>query len=131
MHVEKNVFDNILNAIINIKGKTKDNMNAHLDMTIVCKRPELELLDRNGIIVKPKVIYALGAAHIKEVCLWLKQLRFLDGYVSNITRCVNTNEEKIYEMKSHDCYVFMQRLLPIAFRDMLPKLVWGVMTKLS
>ena len=69
MHVEKNVFDNIFNTIMNIKDKTKDNVNARLDMTIVCKRPELELLDRNGIIVKPKVIYALGAAQIKEVCL--------------------------------------------------------------
>ena len=125
MHVEKNVFDNVFNTIIDIKGKTKDNVNAHLDMTIVYKCLELELLDRNGTIVKPKAIYALRAAQIKEVYLWLKQLRFSDGYVSNIAHCVNVNEKKKYGMKSHDCDVFMQRLLPIVFRDMLPKSIWG------
>ncbi|KAL0329287.1 UNVERIFIED_CONTAM: hypothetical protein Sradi_4915400, partial [Sesamum radiatum] len=27
MHIEKNMFDNIFNSVIEIKGKTKDNMN--------------------------------------------------------------------------------------------------------
>ena len=44
---------------------------------------------------------------------------------------MKTNEEKIYGMKSHDCHVFMQRLLPIIFRDMLSKSIWRVVTKLS
>ncbi|OMO71934.1 hypothetical protein CCACVL1_18018 [Corchorus capsularis] len=34
-------------------------------------------------------------------------------------------------MKSHDCHVFMQRLIPIAFREMLPAEVWGPLTELS
>ena len=34
-------------------------------------------------------------------------------------------------MKSHDCHVFMQSLLPIAFHDMLPKLVWRALAELS
>ncbi|CAH1441095.1 unnamed protein product [Lactuca virosa] len=34
-------------------------------------------------------------------------------------------------MKSHDCHVFMQRLLPIAFREMLPKNVWEAVTEIS
>ena len=72
MHVEKNVFDNVFNTIINIKGKTKDNVNTRLDMTILCKHSEVELLDRNGTIVKSKVIYAFEAAQIKKVCLCLK-----------------------------------------------------------
>ena len=32
---------------------------------------------------------------------------------------INLDEGKIYGMKSHDCHVFMQRLIPLAFRDML------------
>ncbi|KAL8140373.1 LOW QUALITY PROTEIN: hypothetical protein V2J09_006394 [Rumex salicifolius] len=35
----------------------------------------------------------------------LKSLRFPDGYVSNIGRCMQLQEGK----KSHDCHVFMQR----------------------
>lgn len=34
-------------------------------------------------------------------------------------------------MKSHDCHVFMQRLIPLAFRDMLPKPKWRALTELS
>ena len=131
MHVEKNVFDNVFNTIMDVKGKSKDNVNARLDMKLLCKRPELELLHRNGRTVKPKAIYALGTMQIKEVCSWLKQLKFPDGYASNIARCVNANEGKISGMKSHDCHVFMQRLLPILFRDMLPKPIWGAISELS
>jgi hypothetical protein len=32
MHVEKNVCDNILGTLLDIKGKTKDIVNARLDM---------------------------------------------------------------------------------------------------
>ncbi|GLT87339.1 hypothetical protein SLE2022_054270 [Rubroshorea leprosula] len=33
-------------------------------------------------------------------------------------------------MKSHDCHVFMQRLLPIVFRDFLIDEVWGPLTEI-
>jgi hypothetical protein len=32
MHIEKNVIDNILGTILDIKGKTKDNLAARLDL---------------------------------------------------------------------------------------------------
>jgi len=32
MHIEKNVMDNILGTILDIKGKTKDNLAARLDL---------------------------------------------------------------------------------------------------
>ncbi|KAL0361200.1 UNVERIFIED_CONTAM: hypothetical protein Sradi_3804500 [Sesamum radiatum] len=34
-------------------------------------------------------------------------------------------------MKSHDCHVFMQKLIPIAFRKMLPESVWSSLTEIS
>ncbi|BBH03201.1 hypothetical protein Prudu_013997, partial [Prunus dulcis] len=39
---------------------------------------------------------------------------FPDGYASNIARCVNVDG-------SHDCHVFMQRLLPVGIRHLLPE----------
>ena len=36
-----------------------------------------------------------------------------------------------YNMKSHDCHIFMQRLLTLDFRDLLPTNVWKVLTALS
>ena len=38
---------------------------------------------------------------------------------------------KIFGMKSHGCHVFMERLIPLAFRELLPKHVWIAITELS
>ncbi|KAL0430524.1 UNVERIFIED_CONTAM: hypothetical protein Sradi_0678400 [Sesamum radiatum] len=85
----------------------------------------------NGKTYKPKAPYTLSKAQKKELCSWVKSLKLPDGYSSNIARCVNEEECKFYGMKIHDCHVFMQKLLPIAFRDLLPKPIWGALTELS
>ena len=46
-------------------------------------------------------------------------------------RCVDMKKLKLFGMKSHDCHVFMQRLIPIAFREILPLNVWKVLTELG
>jgi len=50
--------------------------------------------------------------------------------VSNLRRCIDWGQAKLHGMKSHDCHVFMQRLLPIAF-DALPKDYWTAFTEIS
>jgi len=50
MHVEKNVFDNIFNTVMDIKAKTKDTANARQDLRLICKRPKLELDFGNCLI---------------------------------------------------------------------------------
>ncbi|KAJ7959735.1 Transposon protein, putative, CACTA, En/Spm sub-class [Quillaja saponaria] len=131
MHIEKNVFDNVFNTVMNMKGKTKDNPNGRMDLQLFCKRPELELTNVNGKLVMPKASYSLSKPQVKEVCQWIKGLRLPDGYASNLGRCVDMDESKLSGMKSHDCHVFMQRLIPIAFRDYLPKGIWEAFTELS
>ena len=50
-----------------------------------------------------------------------------DGYFSNFANCINMKSAKFQSMKSHDCRVFLQMLMPIAFRvvpdDVLEPLV--------
>ena len=53
-----------------------------------------------------------------------------DGYSSNMGRCVNIAQGRFFGLKSHDCHVFMECLLPIAFRE-LPNHVQKPLTKLS
>jgi len=65
------------------------------------------------------------------VLSWMEELSFPDGYASNIPRCVNKAHCKVSCMKSLDCHVFMQRLLPIVFRPYLPKPLWESLTELS
>ena len=41
------------------------------------------------------------------------------GYASNISRCIQVNERKIFGLKFHDYHVLMQQLLPLAIREVL------------
>ena len=128
MHIEKNVFENVFNTVMNIEGKTKDNIKAREDLAMFCRRKELE---KNANGKYPKANYTLDKNGKQAVCEWVKNLKFPDGYVSNMGRCVDLKKYKLFGMKSHDCHVFMQRLIPIAFRNLMPTNVWEPLTELS
>ncbi|KAG8386777.1 hypothetical protein BUALT_Bualt03G0184200 [Buddleja alternifolia] len=130
MHIEKNMFDNVFNTVMDVKGKTKDNVNARLDLQNICKRRLLELKEVNGKYIKPKASYTLTKEERLMVLKWIKNLRLPDGYASNLARCVNLDDCSLHGMKSHDCHVFMERLLPLALRDLLPEPVWNALTEL-
>ncbi|GKF12485.1 transposon, En/Spm-like protein, partial [Tanacetum coccineum] len=36
MHIEKNVFENVFNTVMDVKGKTKDNVKSRQDMKVYC-----------------------------------------------------------------------------------------------
>ena len=44
----------------------------------------------------------------------------LDGYATNISRCVNLKDRKISGLKSHDCDIPIEDLLPLALRASSP-----------
>ncbi|KAJ8761260.1 hypothetical protein K2173_001316 [Erythroxylum novogranatense] len=129
MHIEKNMFDNLFNTIMNIEGRTKDNAKSRADLQLLYRRHELHKDVRTGKY--PKACYTVGKQQKERLCEWLKGLKFPDGYVSNMSRCVDMRKYKLFGMKSHDCHVFMQRLIPIAFRELLPSKVWEPLTELS
>src|SRR5438105_15653924 len=54
MHIEKNVCDSVLGILLNMKDKTKDGVNARLDMVDMGIRPELHhLVHRNRKLYCP------------------------------------------------------------------------------
>ncbi|GLU07102.1 hypothetical protein SLE2022_240760 [Rubroshorea leprosula] len=111
---------------------TKDHINAKLDLELYCKRKSLHI-SKTGVNSgkKPTATYVLSRDQRKSICQWLKELKFPDGFASNISWCVNTQEARLFGMKSHDCHIFMQSLIPIAFRDLLPKQVWEPLVEIS
>ena len=67
-------------------------------------------------------IFRLSAEAKAALFKWVaSDVKFCDGYVSNLSRCVDQQGHKFSGMKNHDCHVFMQRLLPFAFTELLPK----------
>ncbi|CAL2248216.1 unnamed protein product [Prunus armeniaca] len=105
MHVEKNVFDTLMGTILDIEGKTKDTIKARLD------------LERMGIR--------------RDFLKFVSFVKFLDGYASNIVRCENVDGGKFARLKSHDCHVFMQCLLPVGIQHLLSKDVVKLIMLLS
>ena len=47
MHIEKNVMDNILGTLLNLKDQTNDNYKAHLDFADMGIRSELHLQQKS------------------------------------------------------------------------------------
>ncbi|KAM3238024.1 hypothetical protein P3L10_013054 [Capsicum annuum] len=66
----------------------------------------------------------------RKICEWVEQLKMLVGHASNLGKCVDMEHGKLFGMKSHDCHVFMETLLPIAFSS-LPERIWKPMTEIS
>ncbi|XP_058731844.1 uncharacterized protein LOC131603526 isoform X1 [Vicia villosa] len=131
MHIEKNVFDNVFYTVMNDPAKTKDNEKARLDLPLNCLRGDLEMVTLpNGKMAKPKAKFSLTSEEAKLVCRWIKELKMPDGYASNLSRCSDVTKGRMKGMKSHDCHVFMECLLPIAFRSLPPE-IWKPLTELS
>ena len=132
MHGEMNVMKAIFYTILNVAGKTKDNIKARMDLADICDRLDLHLLDMGGGKYKmAKASYTLDNTQISWVCEWVSKLKFPDGYASNLSKCVDVQSKKWKGLKSHDWHVFMQRLLPLVFKKLLPDPINDVLTQLS
>ena len=59
----------------------------------------------------------------KDVCFcqFIKSVKFSNGFAANLSKNVNEDDSKISGLKSHDCHVLLQRLLPAGIRSLLKK----------
>ena len=96
-------------------------MNSRLDLQVT--------IQRGDGVISLAVCYSLTSNKKNELCKFFKEVKVLDGYASNISRCVNYNDKKSYELKSHDYHVLIQ-LLPLAIHGVLPKNVCFVLVEL-
>ena len=69
MHIKKNIFNNIFNIVMDIKGKTKDNVKVRMDLKEYCKQSDLKIVEsNNGKFFKPKAKYSFTMNQKKVVC---------------------------------------------------------------
>ena len=69
MYIKKHVFDNIFNTMMDVNGKTKDNLKVRKDMAVYCDCSNLELrVLEGGKILKPKAPFTLIRDQKKLVC---------------------------------------------------------------
>ncbi|CAA7036364.1 unnamed protein product [Microthlaspi erraticum] len=127
MHIEKNVFDNLVFTILDDKNKSKDHLNARKDLHALGIRSEL-WPDQSG-----KYLPACFTMTKREKDMFLtilKSVKLSDGYSSDISKCADLNQRKLVGLKSHDCHILMGQLLSIAIRNVLPQEVVFVVIEL-
>jgi hypothetical protein len=95
MHIEKNMFENIFNTVMDVKGKTEDNMKVRMDITLFWNRKNMELVFDGSQVTKPRASFAVGKNTQLLVYQWLKSLCFPNGHASNISRLVNMKKMHI------------------------------------
>jgi hypothetical protein len=127
MHQERNVGECIFSTCMSFVDKRKDNCKARKDLALLCNRPSLELKSRGG---KPHASICLKARDRKEVLIWLKNMKFTDGYAMGFRRAVNLDTGKLSGVKSHDYHIFIERLLPVMFHGYMDDDVWTVLAEL-
>ncbi|KAL0544657.1 hypothetical protein IC582_019775 [Cucumis melo] len=130
MHIEKNVCTNILGTVLDILGKTKDNLNARRDLPDLTIRLELTPINGDKNIFIPPACYTLTKKEKWFLLKTLSEMKVPQGYSSNVRNLVSIEDSKLNGLKSHDFHVLLQQLLPIAIRSMLPKHVRYVIPRL-
>ncbi|CAA0839975.1 Unknown protein [Striga hermonthica] len=132
MHIVKNVFDSILGTLLDIPGKTKDHLNARLDLKEMGIRSSLHPIVSTGKrLLLPRASFSMTKHEKTLFCEVIKNAKLPQGCGSNISRCVQMRELKVSGYKSHDAHIMMQHLLPVAVRKSLPKQVALALIRLS
>ncbi|KAL0546158.1 hypothetical protein IC582_016064 [Cucumis melo] len=130
MHIEKNVCMNILGTLLDIPGKTKDGLNVRRDLADLKIRPELTPINGEKKIFIPPACYTLTKKEKRFLLKSLSEMKVPRGYSSNVTNLMSIEDSKLIGLKSHDCHVLLQQLLPVAIRSVLPKHVRYAITRL-
>ena len=93
-------------------------------------REQLHPISQGRRTYLPPACHTLSTAEKKSFCQCLRNVKVPQGYSSNIKSLVALNDLKLVGLKSHDCHVLMQQLLPVAIRGILPDKVRVAITRL-
>ncbi|XP_062093498.1 uncharacterized protein LOC133799500 [Humulus lupulus] len=117
MHIEKNVCDSLIGTLLNIPSKSKDGIKARKDLAALGLRKNLHPKADPNRTFLPVACYTLTKDEKKELCNCLYNIKVPEGYSSNIRTLVDMKNLNLVGMKSHDCHVLFQHILPVAIRE--------------
>ncbi|CAM8990432.1 unnamed protein product [Rhodiola kirilowii] len=134
MHTEKNVFENIIGTILGLQGKTKDDVKAREGLEKQGIRKELWWKKKGSSSRKDKVSqapYTVLPNERAEILEFIKNAKYPYGYAGSLKNKINVEDKKFNGLKTHDCHVLLQRLLPIFILPYLPHYVVEPLISLS
>ncbi|KAL5572352.1 hypothetical protein UlMin_021949 [Ulmus minor] len=129
-HIEKNICDSLLRTLMGDPHKSKDTDNASCDLQNLGIRSELHLYKDGNKLMKPAAEYTFSEANRRKFCRFVRSFKFPDGFAANLWKNVAQNDSCIVGLKSHDCHVIMQRLLPVGCRSLVNKTISSTIIEL-
>jgi hypothetical protein len=118
MHLEKNVFESTISILLDIKTKTKDGLRSCLDLMDQDIRTKIHPTPapQTGKMDIPGACYNLTRDERRVVCQWLRNVKVLTGFSSNIKSLVSMKDLTITSFNAHDCHVMLTVFLSIVIR---------------
>jgi hypothetical protein len=131
MHIEKNICESLLATILSIPGKTMDTTKSRLDLRDLRIIHELQLREEGNTCVMSPTRFTLSKEQKVAFMNFLREVKFPDGYASNISRCVSVDGTKLQGQKTHDCHIILQRLLAAGMIGLLDKDIYEAIADLG
>ncbi|WVZ83966.1 hypothetical protein U9M48_031052 [Paspalum notatum var. saurae] len=131
MHIEKNICEYILGTFLGIVGKTKDTIASRLDLEDMGIRKKLHLKREGDSYSVPNAPYVMDKTQKIAFCEFLRSVKFLDGYASNLATCISADGCNLQGLKTHDCHILLQRIIPAAVRGIMQKDMYEALAELG
>ena len=140
MHITKNVFESLFGTVLNMAERTKDGMKERNDLIHLGVRKDLhggrpdnndqsdeetdgrkaKRVKKNDYYCTPS-FFTLSPNEVEQLIKCLLGVEVPFGYSGLISRWLDPQKQKFSGMKSHDCYVMMTQIFPIAIRGIMDK----------
>lgn len=133
MHLLKNVFKSTAGVLLDIKTKTKNGLKSHLDLVNQNIRTELHptLAVQSGKVDLLCMSYNLMTDEKRAMYQWLRTLKVLTSFSSNIKSLVSMKDLTLTSFNAHDCDIMLTVFLQIVIRAISPEYVNMVITRLN
>nr|GEY73821.1 hypothetical protein [Tanacetum cinerariifolium] len=95
------------------QGKTRLAKVGHSKWLVARPNQKREVLEASGCVL-------FHTTEPKKFCHFIKGVKLPDGFGSCFKHKVTDNDTNIIGLKSHDCHIMMQRLLPYGLQNYLP-----------
>ncbi|CAM8957063.1 unnamed protein product [Rhodiola kirilowii] len=96
MHIEKNVFDNIIGTILGLQRKTKDDIKAREDLEKQGYRKELWWKENGSTSRKENVSqapYMVLPNERTEIFEFIKDAKYPHGYADSLKNKINVEDK--------------------------------------
>jgi hypothetical protein len=103
MHVTKNIFDSIIETLLDMPRKTKDGLKSRTDLVQFDLRLELHpILRPNGKHFLPPASYTLTVEEKRAFYQCMRGVQVPTDFSSNVSKLVLMSDLSMFGYNSHD-----------------------------